>query len=122
MIMFNECRDVNACDKFGYTALHYAARSGKDEICQLLLDRKAAVNACAGECEATPLHRACIGGHISVRFVFDEAAAIDIQLLCRKSSSATTWRMFDSWTDSQAAGEQWRQLGASGHRWRDVFA
>jgi len=58
-------RDVNACDKSGYTALHYAARSGKDQICQLLLDRKAAVNACAGECEATPLHRACIGGHIS---------------------------------------------------------
>ncbi|EKX39056.1 hypothetical protein GUITHDRAFT_114931 [Guillardia theta CCMP2712] len=42
-------RDVNACDKSGYTALHYAARSGKDQICQLLLDRKAAVNACAGE-------------------------------------------------------------------------
>mmetsp|Transcript_24793 Transcript_24793/g.55971 ORF Transcript_24793/g.55971 Transcript_24793/m.55971 type:complete len:251 (-) Transcript_24793:27-779(-) len=65
MLLDERGRDVNACDSFGYTALHYSARSGKPETCELLLVRKANVNAPAGQSKATALHRACIGGHLS---------------------------------------------------------
>lgn len=47
---------ANACDTYGYTALHYAAQHNKHEVVALLLKRGSNVNANA--CGATPLHRA----------------------------------------------------------------
>lgn len=52
-------------DNTGYTALHYAARSGNEEICQMLIDGKADVNATTnGGC--TSLHRASSMGHLHI--------------------------------------------------------
>ena len=49
-------------DNCDYTALHYAARNGNEEICQLLLDEgKADVNA-RTKSGSTALHRAAMMG------------------------------------------------------------
>ncbi|KAK7484865.1 hypothetical protein BaRGS_00023908 [Batillaria attramentaria] len=58
--------DVNATDKSGYTALHYAARSGHIQVCRLLLRHGANVNATTNTGHATPLQRAAYMGHQSV--------------------------------------------------------
>ena len=47
---------LNMADKYGYTALHYAAQNDHTDIVRLLLERNADPNACV--CGATPLHRA----------------------------------------------------------------
>eukprot|EP00455_Lapot_gusevi_P000497 TRINITY_DN10229_c0_g1_i3.p1 TRINITY_DN10229_c0_g1~~TRINITY_DN10229_c0_g1_i3.p1 ORF type:complete len:166 (+),score=10.84 TRINITY_DN10229_c0_g1_i3:78-575(+) len=54
----------NRSDEYGYTPLHNAASSGHLEICELLLQHGASVNA--AECGATPLHRAAFRGHTQV--------------------------------------------------------
>ncbi|CAG8650142.1 13911_t:CDS:2 [Dentiscutata heterogama] len=51
---------VNQIDAAGYTPLHYATRSGNLEICRLLLEHGANVNAVTPELLSTPLHRAAI--------------------------------------------------------------
>lgn len=52
-------------DNTGYTALHYASRSGNEEICRMLLAAKADVNAATnGGC--TSLHRASTQGHLHI--------------------------------------------------------
>lgn len=57
---------TNDRDNFGYTALHYAARNGNEEICKILLKiGKADVNAVTNG-GATPLHRAAMMGHLKV--------------------------------------------------------
>ena len=58
--------DPNQRDLSGYTPLHYAARKGHVQLCQLLLRNKAQVDPFAGESAATPLHRACGAGHVEV--------------------------------------------------------
>ncbi|XP_025078776.1 LOW QUALITY PROTEIN: ankyrin repeat domain-containing protein 39-like [Pomacea canaliculata] len=58
--------DVNARDKSGYTALHYAARSGHRDVCCLLLNHGAEVNATTTAGSATPLHRAAYMGHADI--------------------------------------------------------
>ncbi|XP_049822681.1 ankyrin repeat domain-containing protein 39 isoform X2 [Aethina tumida] len=50
--------DVNTTDKYGFTALHYAARNGQLEACKYLVKRGANVNVQTKELRATPLHRA----------------------------------------------------------------
>lgn len=51
--------DLDNCD---YTALHYAARNGNEEICKLLINEgKADVNAVT-KGGVTPLHRAAMMG------------------------------------------------------------
>ncbi|KAK7090121.1 hypothetical protein V1264_009963 [Littorina saxatilis] len=55
--------DVNAKDKSGYTALHYAARSGHLQVCRLLLSHGSDVNSVTNTGQATPLHRAAYMGH-----------------------------------------------------------
>lgn len=50
-------RDVDAEDSSGYTALHYAARAGHFDICRMLLNAGANVNATTRAGQATPLHR-----------------------------------------------------------------
>lgn len=52
-------------DNTGYTALHYAARSGNEEICRMLIAGRADVNATTnGGC--TSLHRASTMGHLHI--------------------------------------------------------
>lgn len=51
-------------DNCNYTALHYAARNGNEEICKMLLnDGKADVNAVTNG-GVTPLHRAAMMGEL----------------------------------------------------------
>ncbi|XP_055921236.1 ankyrin repeat domain-containing protein 39 [Eupeodes corollae] len=53
-------------DNFGYTALHYAARNGNEDICNLLINVGGAdVNAVTNG-GATPLHRAAMMGHLNI--------------------------------------------------------
>lgn len=54
---------VRALDNYGYTALHYAARNGHVEICQVLLDNGAHVDVQTKSGEATPLHKAASAGN-----------------------------------------------------------
>lgn len=58
--------DPNAKDGSGYTALHYASRSGHEEVCQLLLEQGADVNAQTRSGKVTSLHRAAYSGHLLV--------------------------------------------------------
>lgn len=53
-------------DNFGYTALHYAARNNNEEVCRILISAgQADVNAVTNG-GATPLHRACMMGHLNI--------------------------------------------------------
>ncbi|XP_034452602.1 ankyrin repeat domain-containing protein 39 isoform X1 [Hippoglossus hippoglossus] len=57
--------DINVRDSSGYTALHYASRSGHLAVCKFLLDN----GACASPQTpggATPLHRSAYCGHLDV--------------------------------------------------------
>lgn len=58
--------DPDARDGSGYTALHYASRSGHEGVCQLLLKRGANVNAQTRSGKASSLHRAAYSGHATV--------------------------------------------------------
>lgn len=48
-------------DNAGYTALHYAARTGNTDICKMLLYNGADINATTNG-KATPLHKAAAAG------------------------------------------------------------
>ncbi|XP_070820796.1 ankyrin repeat domain-containing protein 39 [Chaetodon trifascialis] len=57
--------DPNLRDSAGYTALHYASRSGHQAVCRFLLEN----GACASPRTpggATPLHRSAYCGHLDV--------------------------------------------------------
>ncbi|XP_017834903.1 ankyrin repeat domain-containing protein 39 [Drosophila busckii] len=55
-----------ARDDCNYTALHYAARNGHEEICKVLLQEgKVDVNAVT-KAGATALHRAAMMGHLNI--------------------------------------------------------
>ena len=56
---------MNSKDEAGYSALHYAARSGNVDICSYLLQNQADVNVTnvGGD---TPLHRAAYIGHMEL--------------------------------------------------------
>lgn len=57
-----------ARDDCDYTALHYAARNGNEQICKLLLEEgKVDVNAVT-KAGATALHRAAMMGNIYIHF------------------------------------------------------
>lgn len=71
-MLFVFCRELLAGgrapserDSAGYTALHYAARAGKKDVCMLLLSARADVNAVTVG-GATSLHRAAFCGHDDV--------------------------------------------------------
>ncbi|CAO3571387.1 unnamed protein product [Mortierella alpina] len=56
----------SAVDSAGYTALHYASRAGNKEICTLLLNAGADVDAKTPELGATALLRAVQQNHLDV--------------------------------------------------------
>ncbi|RIB23243.1 ankyrin repeat-containing domain protein [Gigaspora rosea] len=53
-------RSIHNASLIGNISQHYATRSGKLEICRLLLEHGANVNAVTPELLSTPLHRAAI--------------------------------------------------------------
>ncbi|KFM65637.1 Ankyrin repeat domain-containing protein 39, partial [Stegodyphus mimosarum] len=57
--------DPSICDPSGYTALHYAARHGKETACKILLSHRANPNA-QTHGGATPLLRAAYVGHTNI--------------------------------------------------------
>lgn len=57
---FIEMGQQNATDKMGFTSLHYAARNGHYEACELLLDAGANINAITASGGVTPLMRAAM--------------------------------------------------------------
>lgn len=58
-------------DAAGYTALHYAARTGHLTACEKLLFAGADVNACTRSGGVTPLSRAALMGKLNARFKKD---------------------------------------------------
>ncbi|KAH0564198.1 ankyrin repeat domain-containing protein 39-like isoform X1 [Cotesia glomerata] len=67
-------------DSAGYTALHYAARAGHYDVCKLLLEHGARVNAITRCGRATPLHRAASRGNEDVvRLLCKFGADLNIQ-------------------------------------------
>lgn len=57
---------VDSADSSGYTALHYASRSGHLDVCRLLLDHNANPNVQTRSGAVTPLHRAAYCGHSKI--------------------------------------------------------
>nr|CDS29293.1 ankyrin repeat domain containing protein 39 [Hymenolepis microstoma] len=70
--------DINAQDKYGFTALHYAARNGKLEICDMLLKFGANISAATRGGGATPLHRAAFMGHLDIIKLICSYAEIEV--------------------------------------------
>lgn len=69
--------DVNFADTNGFTALHYAARYGLDELCNILLLNKANINS-RNKKGQTPLHIAALNNKILViRLLLDNGANIN---------------------------------------------
>ncbi|RLU17107.1 hypothetical protein DMN91_011176 [Ooceraea biroi] len=56
----------NVEDSAGYKPLHYAARNGHYDVCELLLDNGADINAVTPAVGATALHRAATQGHSNI--------------------------------------------------------
>lgn len=61
----------NNVDSTGYTALHYAARSGHLKACERLLNAGADVNACTRSGGVTPLIRAALMGNFKLNYKFE---------------------------------------------------
>ncbi|XP_032523043.2 ankyrin repeat domain-containing protein 27-like [Danaus plexippus] len=69
--------DVNFADSNGFTALHYAAMYGLDELCNILVLNKADINFCNKKGQ-TPLHMATIHNKTTViKFLLDQGANIN---------------------------------------------
>lgn len=69
--------DVNFSDSNGFTALHYAARYGLDELCNILILNNANVNCCNKK-NQTPLHLAALNNKtIVIRLLLDNGANVN---------------------------------------------
>ena len=64
--LINQGVDVNAKDRDGLTPLHYAADAGDFDICRLLIEKKANVNATDDIDGNTPLRYAADAGNFDV--------------------------------------------------------
>eukprot|EP01130_Rhizamoeba_saxonica_P004251 TRINITY_DN1743_c0_g1_i5.p1 TRINITY_DN1743_c0_g1~~TRINITY_DN1743_c0_g1_i5.p1 ORF type:complete len:136 (-),score=18.03 TRINITY_DN1743_c0_g1_i5:39-446(-) len=77
--LLNKGADVNGKDSSGYTALHYAARSGNVDICKLLLRNRASANVSTLAGGVTPLHRAAYMGRTQVvQMLIDSGANVNL--------------------------------------------
>jgi ankyrin repeat protein len=66
-------------NRTGWTALHYAAATGNDEIVRILLDESAYIDA-ASPNGTTPIMMAARGGHIlTVKLLLDEGADVTLK-------------------------------------------
>lgn len=84
-MLLSEFRDIAALDKYGDTALHYAARAGHEDIVVLLLKKGANIDAQNYNSDA-PLHFASSNGHeCAVRVLLEEGANI-----CLKNAQGLT--------------------------------
>lgn len=73
-----ETYDVEV-NKTGWTALHYAATSGYDDIVKYLIDHAAYIDAESPNA-TTPLMMAAMGGHITtVKLLLDEGADMNLR-------------------------------------------
>lgn len=71
---------VNTPDNGGYTPLHYAARKAHINICKMLLENGAIINAQTKSGQATPLHKAAAAGNIeTIKFLIYSGAQTDMQ-------------------------------------------
>ncbi|KAJ3013434.1 UNVERIFIED_CONTAM: Osteoclast-stimulating factor 1 [Siphonaria sp. JEL0065] len=77
---------VNGLDKAGNSPLHWAARSGKTQVVQMLLEKNAAINA-RNKLGDTPLHNAAWGGHLGVVTVL--LSQPEIQVNVKNNDGAT---------------------------------
>ncbi|KAG0028678.1 hypothetical protein BGZ82_008306 [Podila clonocystis] len=69
-----------ALDSAGYTALHYSSRAGNRDICVLLLNAGADVDAKTPELGATPLMRAVQQGHLDVaKLLVSYGASVEVR-------------------------------------------
>lgn len=69
--------DINAGDRCGSSALHYAAEKGRLEVAKFLVDQGATVNV-TNMWEKTPLHEAANQGHEEVvMFLVENGARIE---------------------------------------------
>lgn len=74
---------ARAVAKDGYTALHYAARSGFSAVCSMLLAAGADVHAATCSMGWTALHRASSEGQVAVMRVLLDAGA-DVNAMDRR--------------------------------------
>lgn len=71
---------VNSLDNAGYTALHYAARNGHINICNILLSYGAYIDSQTRSGKATPLYKAAVAGKEDVvKLLIQHGAKIDLQ-------------------------------------------
>ncbi|KAG0015786.1 Elongator subunit elp6 [Entomortierella chlamydospora] len=69
---------ANVLDSAGYSALHYASRAGNKEICTLLLNAGADVDAKTPELGTTPLMRAVQQNHLAIaRLLVSYGASVE---------------------------------------------
>lgn len=69
--------DINFTDSNGFSALHYAAKYGLDELCKILLLHKANIN-CTNKKGQTPLHISALNNKTHViRLLLDSGANIN---------------------------------------------
>ena len=72
MILLTEVEDKNPRDRHGRTPLHYAAKEGKIEICEMILDVVEDKNPKDSN-QMTPLHLAAKMGHLEIcKNILDE--------------------------------------------------
>ena len=69
---------VNVSDKYGDTPLHYAAYTGDEKTLNLLIDKKADVNAVniSGE---TPLYEALVNNEKLTKLLIDKGAKVNVE-------------------------------------------
>jgi ankyrin repeat protein len=73
----NPYTDINAGDRCGSSALHYAAEKGRLEVAKFLVDQGAIVNV-TNMWDKTPLHEAANAGHDElVWFLVENGARIE---------------------------------------------
>ncbi|XP_075992286.1 uncharacterized protein LOC142987425 [Anticarsia gemmatalis] len=71
---------VNTPDNAGYTPLHYAARKGYIDICKILLQYGAKIDALTKSGLATPLHKAAAAGKLeALKYLIQSGAQITMQ-------------------------------------------